>query len=59
VRKLRVRPDEWIVMVVNPWQDDTEKKNINVQCGMRPVLLTLEGRHTDIFHIQGGRVTKR
>ena len=46
-------------MAVNPWQDETEKKSINVQYGMRSVLLTLEGRHTDIFYVQGGRVTKR
>ena len=59
VRKLRVTPDEWIVMAVNPWQGETETKNINVQCGTRSVTLTLDGRHTDIFHIQGGRVTKR
>jgi len=59
VRKLRVTPDEWIVMAVNPWQDEMEKKIINVQCAMRSVPLTLEGRHTGIFHIQGSRVTKR
>jgi hypothetical protein len=59
VRKLRVTPDEWIVMAVNPWQSDTDKKTITVQCGGRPVSLTLHGRHTDIFHIQSGRVTKR
>jgi hypothetical protein len=59
VRKLRVTPDEWIVMAVHPWQDETEKKNINVQCGTRSVTLTLDGRHTDIFHVQGSRVTKR
>jgi hypothetical protein len=59
VRKLRVSSDEWIVMAVNPWQGETVKKEIAVQCGARSVALTLEGRHTDIFHIQGGRVTKR
>lgn len=59
VRKLCVTPDEWIVMAVNPWQDETEKKDINVQCGTRSVLLTLDGRHTDIIHIQGSRVMKR
>ncbi|MBM3858918.1 MAG: hypothetical protein FJ395_04625 [Verrucomicrobia bacterium] len=59
VRKLRVTPDEWIVMAVHPWQGETDRKDIPVQCGGRPVSLTLHGRHTDIFHIQSGRVTKR
>jgi hypothetical protein len=59
VRKLRVAADEWIVMAVNPWQNESEKKNINIQCGMRSIALTLDGRHTDIFHVQGNRVTKR
>lgn len=59
IRKLRVSADEWIVMAVHPWQGEAEKKEIAVQCGARPVALTLEGRHTAIFHMQGGRVTKR
>lgn len=59
VRKMRVAPDEWIVMAVNPWQGDREKTVAKVRCGERSVRLTLEGRRTGIFHIRGGRVAAR
>lgn len=59
VRKLRVSPEEWIVMAVNPWQGEQDQQDLTVLCGTRSVPLTLVGKHTDIFHVQAGRVTKR
>lgn len=59
VRKLRVSAREWIVMAVNPWQAEPERSVLVVSCGTESVALTLEGRHTGIFHVQGNRVTKR
>jgi FecR-like protein len=60
VRKLKVSPTEWIVLATNPWQADTEEKTITVQLGKDgpQVNLTLHGRHTEIFHIEGDRVTR-
>jgi hypothetical protein len=60
VRKLKVSATEWIVLATNPWQAETEEKTITVQCGEGGphVELSLQGRHTAIFHIQGDQVTK-
>ena len=56
VRKMRVAPDEWIVMAVNPWQDDGKECTVDVACGTMTVSLTLRGRHTEIFHMRNGVV---
>ena len=59
VRRLRVAPDEWIVMAIHPWQKDADHAEIEVPCATGSAKLTLEGRHTGIFHIQGDQVSKR
>lgn len=58
VRKLRVSEDEWLVLAVNPWQAETARSSVRVTCGTRAVELPLNGRHTDIFHLRHGAVTK-
>lgn len=58
VRRLWVTPEEWVIMAVNPWQSETETSVVTIVCGTRRMALTLRGRHTFIFHIQGGRVTE-
>lgn len=56
VRKMRLGRDEWIVMAVNPWQDDGKECTVDVACGTMTVSLTLRGRHTEIFHMRNGVV---
>lgn len=56
VRKLQVADDEWIVLAVDPWQNDAAQRTINVDCGRRPVEIELRGRHTQIVHVRAGKV---
>jgi hypothetical protein len=56
VRKLRLSDQEWVVLAVNPWQAVDAHSMVSVPCGSRSFELPLEGRHTGIFVIQGGRV---
>jgi hypothetical protein len=58
VRKFRLSEDEWAVLAVNPWQTDTEQSEVAVQCGVRQVDVPLIGRHTGIFLVRNGNVTK-
>ena len=58
VRKLRLAADEWVVMAVNPWQAEDARSTVHVNCDKKPVELSIEGRHTEIYHIQSGRITR-
>ena len=59
VRKLKVSDEEWVVLAVNPWQTDGADSAVKVQCGKKSVELPLAGRHTGIFLVRDGRVTKK
>lgn len=59
VRKLKLADDEWVVMAVNPWQAEDARSTVRVPCGSNMVELPLVGRHTGIFTIHGGQVTKK
>lgn len=59
VRKLKLTDEEWLVLAVNPWQADDARSTVSVQCGTRFFELPLDGRHTGIFGVQDGRVTKK
>ena len=59
VRKLKLSDDEWVVLAVNPWQTKDIKSNVKVQCGVHLIELPLEGRHTGIFVVRDGLVTKK
>jgi hypothetical protein len=59
VRKFRLPDDEWIVLAVNPWQAEDAQSKVVVQCGVQPVELPLLGRHTGVFKVRGGQVTKK
>lgn len=59
VRKLRLAEDEWVVMAVNPWQAEDAQSTVRVPCGATTVELPLEGRHTGIFVVESGQVTKK
>lgn len=58
VRRLRVAAGEWIVMAVNPWQAEDARSNVNVTCDGKTFELVIEGRHTEVYHIQSGRVVR-
>ena len=58
VRKLKLSEVEWVVLAVNPWQTDDAHSTVSVRCGARSVELPLVGRHTGVFVVQDGRVTK-
>lgn len=51
VRKLRVSNSEWLVLACNPWQGDEDTCTLKVLCGQQTVELSVEGRHSEIFHI--------
>jgi hypothetical protein len=53
IRKLQVSNQEWIVMAVYPWQSDREEKKVNVNLGGRSLKLTINGRHTEVYHLRG------
>ena len=56
LRKLQVADDEWIVMAVNPWQSDSDKKRVAVRCGQRDVSIEIPGRRTVVAHVQGDKI---
>jgi hypothetical protein len=58
VRKLKVSNKEWIVMAIHPWQSETAEKNIRVLLGWRLVNLKIKGRHTEIYHLNGRKLTR-
>lgn len=53
VRKLRVTPEEWLVLVANPWQGDDAETSVETKIGNRTVKLSAKGKHTEIYHING------
>lgn len=55
VRKLKVSPSEWIILAINPWQNDHSACKVQVACGKQQLTLALAGRHTYIFHHVAGR----
>lgn len=59
VRKFKLSQDEWAVLAVNPWQAESAKSTVRVSCGTRSVQLPLDGRHTGIFVVEGGRAIKK
>jgi hypothetical protein len=58
VRKLKISDSQWAVLAVNPWQSDDAQSKVSVRCGAATVDLPLSGRHTDIFLVRDGKVTK-
>lgn len=58
VRKLRLADDDWLVLAVNPWQAEAARSSVKATCGTQTVDLPLHGRHTDIFQVRNGVVTK-
>lgn len=60
VKRLKVdgAAEEWIVLAMDPWQGEDAKKAIEIICGGRKILLELQGRHCDIFHIVDGEVKR-
>jgi len=59
VRKVEVSPSEWIIMAVNPWQPDNARSTVSVTTGSRPIQITIEGRHTEIYNYVLGSGLKR
>lgn len=59
VRKFKLSDDQWVVFAVNPWQADDARSSTRATCGTKTVELPLVGRHTGIFEVRGGQVTKR
>jgi hypothetical protein len=57
VRKLKLSDQEWVVLAVNPWQTDDAQGQVSVSCGTQRVEVPL-GRHTGIFLVRGGNVTR-
>jgi hypothetical protein len=58
VRKLKVSNDEWILMATNPWQDEHKKTILTTYCGAKLVELEINGKHTEIYHLQSGKLRK-
>lgn len=58
VRRLHVAAGEWIVMAVNPWQAEEARSTVTLDCDGKPIELSIAGRHTEIYHIQSGRVAR-
>lgn len=58
VRKLKLSDDEWVVLAINPWQQDGAKSTVKVACGTVTAEIPLNGQHTGIFVINKGRVTQ-
>jgi hypothetical protein len=56
VRKLKLSTSEWLVMAVNPWQQEGDRSTVPVQCGDRWVQVSLSGQHTAVYHVQGNQV---
>jgi hypothetical protein len=58
LKRLQVSDDEWIVLAMNPWQNEEAACELKISCGTRSFTLELQGRHCDIFHITGDQVTR-
>ncbi len=58
VRKLRVGPAEWLVLVAYPWQPEGEEKVVPLVLGSTEYRLTVRGKHTEIYHVVEGRPTR-
>lgn len=58
IRKLQVSDAEWLVLAVHPWQAENELKKVSVRCGAIKADLTIRGKHSEIFHINNGRVAR-
>ena len=55
IRRLRVSDAEWIVLVANPWQAESDEKVVTANCGSVEVQFTIRGKHTEIYHVVDGR----
>ena len=58
LKRLKVAVGEWIVLAANPWQAEDVRSELEITCGRRRFTMELQGRHTDIFHISGGKATR-
>ena len=58
IRRLRVSADEWLVLAADPWQAETDEKNVAVTCGTAEVSLSVRGKHTEIYRVVKGRAQR-
>jgi hypothetical protein len=58
IRKLKVSNQEWIVMAINPWQKESDSEIIDVDCGGTPIKIKILGKHTEIYHLKDGDLSK-
>jgi hypothetical protein len=58
VRKLKISDTEWLVMALNPFQDDAVESTLPVTLGPEKVELKLNGKHTEIYHLQAGQLDR-
>jgi hypothetical protein len=55
VRRLHIKPDEWLVAIMNPWQAADATGRVRVTCGNVTADLEVEGHHTEVYHLAAGR----
>jgi hypothetical protein len=58
VRRMRVSADEWIILAVNPWQNEDDVSHVEVSLEKSRISVELRGRHSEIFHCRGENVTR-
>ncbi len=58
VRRMRVSADEWIILAVNPWQNEDAVSHVEVSLEKSRISVELRGRHSEIFHCRGENVTR-
>jgi hypothetical protein len=58
VRKLKLSTSEWLVMAVNPWQQEGDRSTVPIQCGTQWIQANLLGQHTVVYHVQGNQVNQ-
>ncbi len=58
VRKFKVSKNEWIMMATNPWQSEQDTMMVSTDCGTRSVKLEIQGKHTEIYHLQGSSLKR-
>jgi len=58
IRKRKIAPDDWVVLVLNPWQPDGTSSIAEVTCGSAKVPLEMRGKHSQIYRVHRGRVTE-
>jgi hypothetical protein len=58
IRRMRVSADEWIVLAVNPWQAEDAVCTVEVPLEAGGVKVEIRGRHSEVFHFQGGNVSR-